>query len=113
MLKAPGDLVFVIDALDEHPRPRGQLLRFLADLLRNHTHNIRLLAVSRDEPDIRDAMEGIGAAEVDLNRELKQKEDICTYVTGVLQEDEPFRRWKIDHPRIVDVIKDRLLEESM
>jgi hypothetical protein len=58
-------------------------------------------------------MEGIGAAEVDLNRELKQKEDICTYVTGVLQEDEPFRRWKIDHPRIVDVIKDRLLEESM
>jgi hypothetical protein len=48
-----------------------------------------------------------------LNRELNQKYDLCKYITGVLQLDEPFWQWKYSHPRTVDLIKHRLLKESM
>ncbi|KAJ7831823.1 hypothetical protein B0H14DRAFT_2804100 [Mycena olivaceomarginata] len=74
MLKVPRDLVLVVDALDEHPRPRNRLLEFLTGLSRNH--HIRLLVASRDEDDIRAAMQDIDAAEIDLNGESKQKEDL-------------------------------------
>lgn len=66
-------------------------------LARNH--HIRLLVASRDEVDIRAALQDIHAAEIDLNGESKQKEDLFKYITGVLHSDEPFRTWKVDHPR--------------
>ncbi|KAJ7849697.1 hypothetical protein B0H14DRAFT_3137927 [Mycena olivaceomarginata] len=55
----------------------------------------------------------IGAVEVDLNRELNQKDDLCKYITGVLQLDSPFREWKHSHPDIINLIKHRLFDESM
>ncbi|KAJ7828666.1 hypothetical protein B0H14DRAFT_2594517 [Mycena olivaceomarginata] len=74
ILEVPRDLVLVVDALDEHPRPRDQLLRFLTNLSRNH--RVRMLVASRAEDDIRVAMQNIGATEVDLYRQGKQREDV-------------------------------------
>ncbi|KAJ7833352.1 hypothetical protein B0H14DRAFT_3710791 [Mycena olivaceomarginata] len=91
MLTVPHHLVLIIDALDEHPKPRND----------------------RDEPDICACLHNIGAVEVDLNRELNQKDDLRKYITGVLQSDEPFREWKHSHPDIIDLIKHRLLKDSI
>ncbi|KAJ7878312.1 hypothetical protein B0H14DRAFT_1646269 [Mycena olivaceomarginata] len=100
-------------AVDEHPKPRDQLLEFLTGLLIKYPDCIRLLVSSRDEPDIRVAMEKVTAAEVDLNRQLKQNEDMCKYITEVLQSRLPFRTWKDEYPSTVQRIKHRLFKESM
>ncbi|KAJ7348064.1 hypothetical protein DFH08DRAFT_1080216, partial [Mycena albidolilacea] len=112
MLTVPHHLVLIIDALDEHPKPRDELLRFLTELIQSHNH-IHLFIASRDEPDICACLQNIGAVEVDLNMELNQKDDLCKYITGVLQLDEPFREWEHSHPDIINLIKHRLLKESM
>jgi hypothetical protein len=72
MLRIPGKVVFIIDALDEHPTPPDELLGLLASL--NHRLHLRLLVTIRDEPDIRTAMKGIGAIEFDLGKAPEQKE---------------------------------------
>lgn len=90
MLAVPRNVFLVIDALDEHPPPRDKLLRFLTNLSRDHHGQLRLLVTSRNESDIRHYMEGIGTVEVDLSKELEQKEDIRKYITHVLQSDQPF-----------------------
>ncbi|KAJ7926544.1 hypothetical protein B0H13DRAFT_2313440 [Mycena leptocephala] len=113
MLELPRTIFLIVDALDEHPLPRNQLLEFLTGLSRNHSDRIHPLVVSRYESDVCAAMKGIGAAEVDLDMELKQQEDICKYVTGVLQSNEPFQTWQDSHPAIIDGIKHKLLKESM
>ncbi|KAJ7796027.1 hypothetical protein B0H14DRAFT_3552631 [Mycena olivaceomarginata] len=113
MLTVPHNLVLVIDALDEHPKPRDELLGFLSELIQNHHNHIHLLVASRDEPDIRAGLQDIGAVEVDLNKESNQKNDLYKYITRVLQSDEPFREWKDSYPRTVDLIKHRLLKENM
>jgi hypothetical protein len=116
MLEVPRDLVLVLDALDEHPQPRVQLLRFLISI--SQKDHVRLLVVSRNEDDIRAAMQSLRAAEIDLKNELKQKEELYNYITAALLE-EPFLTWKTDHPGTVlhpgpvDFIKKRLFEESM
>ncbi|KAJ7840835.1 hypothetical protein B0H14DRAFT_3695270 [Mycena olivaceomarginata] len=113
MLTVPHNLVLVIDALDEHPKPRDELLGFLSELIQNHHNHIHLLVASRDEPDIRAGLQNIGAVEVDLNKESNQKNDLCKYITRVLQSDEPFREWKDSYPHTVDLIKHRLLKENI
>jgi hypothetical protein len=90
MLTVPRDLVLIIDALDEHPKPHDELLRFLTELIQSHHNHIHLFIASRDEPDVRICLQDISVFEVDLNRELNQKYDLCKYITGVLQLDEPF-----------------------
>ncbi len=113
MLAVPGNVILVIDALDEHPAPRDELLRFLAKLSRDHHHHLHLLVTSRDEPDIRTVMKDIRAIEVDLNEAAEQQEDIQKYVTSVLELDEPFRTWTASYPHIPGLIKNRLLQERM
>jgi hypothetical protein len=85
----------------------------LTGLIQSHHNHIHLFIASRDEPDIRACLQDIGAVEVDLNRELNQKDDLCKYITGVLQLDSPFREWKHSHPNIINLIKHRLFNESM
>ncbi|KAJ7833345.1 hypothetical protein B0H14DRAFT_2306954, partial [Mycena olivaceomarginata] len=113
MLTVTHDLVLVIDALDEHSKPRDEFFRFLTGLIQSHHNHIHLFIASRDEPDIRACLQDIGAVEVDLNRELNQKDDLCKYITGVLQLDSPFREWKHSHPNIINLIKHRLFDESI
>ncbi|KAJ7021272.1 hypothetical protein C8F04DRAFT_1241481 [Mycena alexandri] len=117
MLEVPRDLVLVLDALDEHRKPRDQLLDFLQNL--SQKDNVRLLVASRNEHDICTVMQTIPAAEINLNEESKQKEELCDYITKVLESEKPFQTWKIDYPGTVqnpgpvDLIKERLLKESM
>ncbi|KAJ7292240.1 hypothetical protein C8J57DRAFT_1589527, partial [Mycena rebaudengoi] len=110
MLAVPLDVTLVVDALDEHPVPRDELLKFLTKLSRDHRDHVRLLVTSRDEADIHAAMTSMGASEVDLSTEVRQREDIYKYVTSVLQSDEPFRTWTNS---TLELIKRRLLDEGM
>ena len=113
MLEVPGNVSLVIDALDEHPAPRDELLRFLANLSRNRHDHLRFLVTSRNESDIYPVMRDIGAIEVNLSKALEQKEDMHNYITSVLKSDEPFRTWRVSYSHILDLIKKRLLQESM
>ncbi|KIJ34077.1 hypothetical protein M422DRAFT_70295 [Sphaerobolus stellatus SS14] len=113
VLAVPGNVILIIDALDEHRDPRDKLLRFLTDLSCGRHDRLRILVTSRDEADIRAAMEDIGAIEFDLSIALKQKEDIRKYVTDVLHSVEPFRTWAVSNQPILDCIKKRLFQESM
>ncbi|KAJ7849666.1 hypothetical protein B0H14DRAFT_3667777 [Mycena olivaceomarginata] len=102
MLTVTHDLVLVIDALDEHSKPRDKFFRFLTGLIQSHHNHIHLFIASHDEPDICACLQDIGAVEVDLNRELNQKDDFRKYITG-----------KHSHPDLINLIKPRLLNESM
>jgi hypothetical protein len=113
MLEVPGDVILVIDALDEYPAPREDCLRFLVDLSNKHHDRLHLLVTSRNEPDIRTAMKGISAIDIDLSEASEQKKDIHDYITGVLESDQPFRTWADADPHILSLIKERLLNERM
>jgi hypothetical protein len=108
MLRIPGKVVFIIDALDEHPAPPDELLGLLASL--NHRLHLRLLVTIRDEPDIRTAMKGIGAIEFDLGKAPEQKELIHKYITRVVESDEPLQSWTDSQ---IQLVKKKVLQESV
>jgi hypothetical protein len=110
MLAVPGDVILVIDALDEHPAPRKELLEFLATLSRDHHNHLRLLVTSRSESDIDTAMKAISATEIDISKASEQKRDIYKYITSVIESDKHFQTLP---PRTLDLIKESLFQESM
>lgn len=111
MLNIPNDVFLILDALDEHVNPRSHLLTFIAGLAKNsHVH---LLVVSRSENDILSLMKEIQPAEINLNAELKQRQELHRFISQVLEFETPFRTWKDKYPSTLNLIKERLIQEHM
>jgi ATP/maltotriose-dependent transcriptional regulator MalT len=84
------DTYIVIDALDEFPdwtafEKREELLRILTKIVVDHPSNLHVLASSRDEIDIRRAIEGIPHCEVCLGT-FGIDIDIRSYVQTTLAD---------------------------
>lgn len=84
----------VLDALDES-RDRERLLDIITKIARWEVENLHMIVLSRDEPEIRHAIENI-ANETDIIG-LQSKvvdEDIRHYVRYRLAHDKKLKRWQ-------------------
>jgi len=91
VLEASSKSTYIIlDALDEVPRQsssdgRKALLKVLTTLAKNDQMKLHLLATSRDEPDIREAIEGVSHQEMHLGATVIDF-DIMAYVRSCLAD---------------------------
>jgi ATP/maltotriose-dependent transcriptional regulator MalT len=92
------DTYIIIDALDEFPEwttcvKRAEMLRTLTTLMDNHPSKLHVLATSRDETDIRTALERIPCCEVLLqaaNIDLDIKLYVRTFLNNNLERFNNF-----------------------
>jgi hypothetical protein len=82
------------DAFDECSQWNA-LWTFLSKLWKSQCHSLRFLFTSRPERDIRDAVNSLGIASVDLTRS-ETTGDIERYVTEGLEENPRFIRSPIE-----------------
>lgn len=120
MLNVKSPVFLIVDALDEHPKydqdsqgaihDRQKLLELLTSLSNYPT--VRLLVTSRDERDIRDALEGASPKpdKLDIGQESQQRDDIKTYIAVRLESELPFKNWNEDK---LDLIWKKLGKETM
>ena len=99
MLKNTNELWIVIDALDESTSRTGgskeNVLAWLKEILRNRETIVHMLATSRPERDIENAinnMEGC-VQRISVQAEYTQQ-DIRSYMSFRLQEDFELQRWQ-------------------
>jgi hypothetical protein len=104
MLELPGNdpIYIILDALDECPNttgtpsPREKVLKFLNDLVRAKTSNLRTCVTSRPEQDIQDILNSLasGSCCVSLHQEGGQRGDIINYINSFVHNDPQMRRWR-------------------
>ncbi|KAI8292980.1 Ankyrin repeat and KH domain-containing protein 1 [Colletotrichum sp. SAR 10_98] len=90
-----------IDALDESPRDmhRHDVLDVLTAMRGWMEPAVHLLVTSRDEVDIRDALEPSPEESIAVRNEASDK-DIALYITQSLRNKPQLRKWKAFHGRI-------------
>ncbi|KAH7140751.1 hypothetical protein EDB81DRAFT_63987 [Dactylonectria macrodidyma] len=96
------DHVYVLlDTLDESPRDKYQrdVLQALADIRGWSLLGLRLLVTSRDEADIRDALQSQSGEDISL-RNADVSLDISSYISSYLRNTSSLQRWKPFHDRI-------------
>ncbi|KAF9875475.1 hypothetical protein CkaCkLH20_06856 [Colletotrichum karsti] len=98
----------IIDALDESPRDkhREDVLEALQSLRTWAEPRLHLLVTSRDEVDIRDALE-VSAEECVAMSNESVNGDIASYVAQQLREQRQLRKWEDFHERIETVLTER------
>lgn len=103
LLEAIGEMLtsfdtefIFLDAIDES-QPRDLLLKTISDLLSNdHFSKLRLLATSREYPDIQNTMRALpNSCPISMANE-SLRSDIEIYVMRVLKDDKPFYLWSPD-----------------
>jgi hypothetical protein len=98
------DLIFLhLDGLDECLGQRDARLDILASLetfLREFPE-IRLIATSRDYPDVRSRIESIGATTMLLDKQAIDS-DIRRFISTQLAEDTQLRQWPASSKKIVE-----------
>ncbi|KAL8991075.1 MAG: hypothetical protein Q9169_007954, partial [Polycauliona sp. 2 TL-2023] len=108
MIQRFRHVYILLDALDESPRtgPRVHVLDVL-ETLRNHgMQQLHLFVTSRDELDIRDALDLPTTQQVKMqNAGIDQ--DITKYVTGQLSGDRRLRRLSNHHDKIQEALTSR------
>ncbi|KAK2018229.1 hypothetical protein LZ32DRAFT_366427 [Colletotrichum eremochloae] len=99
------DIYIVIDALDESPREkhRDAMLQVLNDIRAWSEPGLHLLVTSRDEVDIRDALEAVPEEVVVMNNNGIDN-DIASFVSQHLRDSRRLRKWKEYHRRIEEVL---------
>ena len=89
------DVYIIFDALDECPSlepqsERAKLLRYIPKLLQKHSDRIRLLILSRREPDIESSLDGAVAKVIDIEQLVSN--DVESFVKNALTQPE-LKRW--------------------
>ncbi|PVH67796.1 ankyrin, partial [Cadophora sp. DSE1049] len=100
-----GETFIILDALDEC-KEREELLLLLKNLTSWGAGNLRVLATSRRERDIEEALEPLVSSEICLQSALVDN-DIGTYLSERLQNDPKLKRWPAN---VRGEIKDTLME---
>ncbi|GKT42418.1 vegetative incompatibility protein HET-E-1 [Colletotrichum spaethianum] len=105
LVRAFRDVYIVIDALDESARDenRDAMLQSLNDIRGWSESGLHLLVTSRDEVDIRDALEA-APEEAVVMRNDGIDEDIAKFVSQHLRENRRLRKWQEYHGRIEQVL---------
>lgn len=90
------EVFVVIDALDECPEKadhakRQDLLNQMTELLSKHNTNLHLLATSRKEADIRESLQALATANLDIQTAFRG--DIELFVEQRLKEVPRLTRW--------------------
>ena len=104
MLTLPdqGPVYLILDALDECPKTSGvpslreQVLDLVNELVDLRLPSLHICVTSRQEVDIKDALESVASHSVSLHDESGQKKDIATYVKSVVHAKSvrEIRRWR-------------------
>lgn len=114
MARHAGDLWVVLDALDEckvEHQQRRELLEWTLDLQVENS-NLHLLVTSRNEHDIKSAIERLQCAKeyIPLHGELVS-EDIGSYVRERVRNGRGFKRWR-SREHVQQEIEDSLTERA-
>ncbi|KXJ85775.1 hypothetical protein Micbo1qcDRAFT_99108, partial [Microdochium bolleyi] len=98
----------VLDALDECPAPgfRSDLLDALVDMVNATPKQLHLLATSRNERDIAQAMETISHDKIALRNDSVDS-DIASYVSAQLESNRRLQKWRQHRQRIEDVFAEK------
>ena len=116
ILQVPGQPAkyIIVDALDECPNISGlptareQVLESLEHLVKLTLPNVHICVSSRLEIDIRNAFEPLAPLRMSLHDENGQKEDIFSYISGVVRSDQRMRKWREgDKQLVIDTLSDR------
>ncbi|PVH67502.1 ankyrin, partial [Cadophora sp. DSE1049] len=105
MLNEFGETFIVLDALDEC-KEKEELLLLLESLTSWGAGNLHILATSRRERDIEEALESLTTSEICLQSALVDN-DIRTHLSERLQNDPKLKRWPAN---VRGEIKDTLME---
>jgi hypothetical protein len=95
--KQLDDVFIVIDALDECPKngdePRRELLELVLEIAGWPALNVHLLAASRPEPDIEEALRPLLKIEPISIQGSQVASDIKLHITSQLARDSRLRKW--------------------
>ncbi|KAH9204132.1 hypothetical protein DL95DRAFT_377186 [Leptodontidium sp. 2 PMI_412] len=105
MLNEIGETFIILDALDEC-KEREELLLLLENLISWRAGNLHILATSRRERDIEEALESLTTSEICLQSALVNV-DIDTHISERLQNDPKLKRWPAN---VQGEIKNTLME---
>ncbi|KAK2048630.1 hypothetical protein LZ31DRAFT_29063 [Colletotrichum somersetense] len=99
------NIYIVIDALDESPREkhRDAMLQALDEIRSWSEPGLHLLVTSRDEVDIRDALEAMPEEVIVMKNDGIDK-DIASFVSQHLRDSRRLRKWHEHHGRIEQVL---------
>lgn len=114
LLQEFDNTYIILDALDESIRGgcRGEMLQTLADLRAKSTPGLHILATSRDEPDIRDALihdVGVLPDEIVSLKNNLIDSDIAAFVSGSLKSNRQLRKWEKYHQEIETALTERAM----
>lgn len=105
IIKRYNDVYIIIDALDESPQShaRGDVLETLQKMREWLLKGFHLLVTSRDEADIREAIEPL-PKETILMKNADIDKDIANAISDRLNKDRKLRRWSASHDRIKEAL---------
>ena len=89
------DHIYVIlDALDEAPKSdtRGEVLQAVVTIRQRLSSHLHLLVTSRDEPDIREALNVSPNEDISM-RNTGVEADIANFISDRLNDDPAMRKW--------------------
>jgi hypothetical protein len=103
MLKIPGqgEIYIFVDALDECPTRREQVLRIMQELVDLHLPHVHFCITSRHEVNIRDTLEALANHNVSLHEQAGQNQDISDYIKSVVSSDPKIQRWREEDRQLV------------
>ncbi len=111
MVTSLGDIYIILDALDECVE-RDELLEYLKQILSWEDVNVHVLATSRREPEIEDALTPLTNTQTRINIQSNLvNADIRTYVHDRLQVDRKLKRWQ-KNPKVQREIEDTLMKKA-
>ena len=111
MMASLEDTYIVIDALDECAE-RDELLTDLEEIASWEDANLHVLATSRREKDIEDALTPLSNARNRISiQSALVNADIRTYIHDRLQTDRKLKRWQ-KHPKVQLEIEDTLMRKA-
>jgi len=108
IIKLYKDVYIIIDAIDESPKStaRELVLDTLCEMRKWSIRGFHLLVTSRDEPDIREALEASPEEDILIKNSGVEK-DIAEFISYRLGNDRKLRRWSASHDRIQKALVER------
>lgn len=101
------EIFIVLDALDEC-KDREELLRLISEIYEWKTNKLHVLATSRREKDITEALEALITEQISIQDEVDNA-DIHTHICERLQNDPKLNKWSAE---IKTEIETRLMNDA-
>ncbi|MCJ1307811.1 hypothetical protein MMC25_001459 [Agyrium rufum] len=94
-------MYILLEALDESPRysQRPQVLDTIETMRNWRIPGLHFLVTSRDEPDIREALDPTKEEDIPMNND-KIKTDIGNFISGNVKTDRKLQKWSMYHDQI-------------